>query len=394
MKSRRVLIVIAFLALIHNVLRVVASILGTPWGMFNYLTPVRTTPVDLAILMEIFGLSAVVAFAAVVATSVWRETRPVSPMWSSALCAAGAGAAVGLVSVYVSATGHVYGWVMFVSVPVTVGFVAVLVQAHHRPLDLGDALVVSMSSIVLLGGALAAFALEGMVCLAMALPIAIPLALIGGALGYTSQRMLSMYGPMMFLVLAGVIPFGSSVEQALHSPADTFVVTTSIDLPVSSERVWNTVLEPATLESPRQLLFRAGIAYPLASHMEGAGLGATRYCDFSTGKLVEPVLVWNEYRQLRFRVASNPLPMQEWTPYAQIHPPHLDGFLTSQQGEFQLETLAGGGTRLHATTWYQHRLWPAQYWRWWSDYIIHQVHEMVLENIRARSLQPAIQPEN
>ena len=79
--------------------------------------------------------------------------------------------------------------------------------------------------------------------------------------------------------------------------------------------------------------------------------------------------------------------MQEWTPYARLHPPHLDGFLVSRQGESRLEPLANGDTRLYATTWYQHHLWPAQYWRLWSDYIIHQVHGMVLENIARRAAE-------
>ena len=78
--------------------------------------------------------------------------------------------------------------------------------------------------------------------------------------------------------------------------------------------------------------------------------------------------------------------MQEWTPYAQIHPPHLEGFLASRQGEFRLEPLSNGGTRLFATTWYQHHMWPAAYWRVWSDYTIHRVHDMVLANVRERAL--------
>jgi hypothetical protein len=80
--------------------------------------------------------------------------------------------------------------------------------------------------------------------------------------------------------------------------------------------------------------------------------------------------------------------MQEWTPYAQIHPPHLDGFLVSKQGEFRLTALPGRATHLEATTWYQHHLAPALYWRLWSDRIIHEVHDMVLENIRERALSP------
>ena len=75
-------------------------------------------------------------------------------------------------------------------------------------------------------------------------------------------------------------------------------------------------------------------------------------------------------RRLRFSVVSNPLPLEEWTPYAQIHPPHLDGFLVSRQGEFRLQPLPNGGTRLLATTWYQHHLAPSRYWLLWSDRIL------------------------
>lgn len=237
---------------------------------------------------------------------------------------------------------------------------------------------------VLLGAALIGVAVEGVVCLIMAVPLAVPLAMLGGAIGCALQRKPAARHPVTFLLIAGLMPFGATVEHALLPPAELFVVSTSIDLAASPERVWQTVLDPAKLDKPSQLLFRAGVAYPLASHIEGAGPSATRYCDFSTGKLVEPVLIWDNLRQLRFTVVSNPLPMQEWTPYAKIHPPHLDGFLVSRQGEFRL-TPFPGGTRLEATTWYRHHLWPGRYWRWWSDYIIHQVHGMVLENIRQRS---------
>jgi hypothetical protein len=190
----------------------------------------------------------------------------------------------------------------------------------------------------------------------------------------------------MFLLIAGLTPFGAGLEHAFLPADDWFQVTTAIELPASPGLVWQTILEPAKLAPPSHPLFRAGVAFPLASHIEGFGPSATRYCDFSTGKLVEPVLIWDDRRQLRFTVASNPLPMQEWTPYSQIHPPHLDGFLISKQGEFRLTELSDGGTRLEATTWYQHHLAPAHYWRWWSDYIIHRVHEMVLGNIRERVL--------
>jgi hypothetical protein len=219
----------------------------------------------------------------------------------------------------------------------------------------------------------------------MAMPIALPLGMIGGLAGYEIHHMRAAEHPVTMLLLFALPGFGPTLERALQPPPDTFAVTTAIELAAPPERVWQTILQESRLKPPGQLLFRAGVAYPKASHIAGTGLAATRYCDFSTGKLVEPVLIWRHERQLRFTVASNPLPMQEWTPYAQIHPPHLDGFLVARQGEFLITPLPGGRTRLAATTWYQHHLWPARYWRAWSDYIIHQVHGMVLENIRQRA---------
>ena len=43
---------------------------------------------------------------------------------------------------------------------------------------------------------------------------------------------------------------------------------------------------------------------------------------------------------------------------------------------------ANGRTLLEGTTWYQHGLWPAEYWRWWSDAIIHRIHLRVLNHVR------------
>jgi hypothetical protein len=370
MTIRRAMLVIAVLAVLENSGRLF-------FALWHGRAPFPTIPLVV--------LSLGVLIAAALGALYWSAKDQgrwlpsiVPAMASGVFCAL---LAVG-VSTYVERT---YGWALFVLVPFVIGLHSTLALSRRRPIFLGDALVVSSLALLLFGGILLAVAVEGLICLVMAAPIALPVALLGGAVGYGLRHQTVVRNPAMFLLLAGLTPFGATAERALDLSAEIFPVTTSIDLPASLETVWQTVLQPAKLAPPEHPLFRAGVAYPLASHIEGAGPTATRYCDFSTGKLVEPVLVWDDLRRLRFTVASNPLPMQEWTPYARLHPPHLDGFLVSRQGEFRLEPLANGGTRLYATTWYQHHLWPAQYWKLWSDYIIHQVHGMVLENIAQRA---------
>lgn len=388
MNSKRWLIVVALLGVLHNALRAAASILGAQWGFFNYLQSFHARPLSAEMIGELLGLVGGVFFAGVLARMAWRNAAVPSARAPGLLIGAGAGALLGLLATFVSSVADKsYGIALFVAVPFLVGFVAVGVMSLNDPVTLREAVSVSALSAIVLGGLLFACAIEGAVCLIMALPIAVPLAICGGLTAYVIQRRSAARHPATFLLLIGMTPFGATLEHVLEPPAELFTVTTSIDIPAAPGRVWRTVLQPAKLAAPSHPLFRAGIAYPLDSHIEGTGLTATRYCDFSTGKLVEPVLIWKEGAQLRFTVVSNPLPMQEWTPYAQIHPPHLEGFLASRQGEFRLEPLPNGETRLFATTWYQHHMWPARYWRAWSDYIIHQVHAMVLENIRQRVAQ-------
>jgi len=145
--------------------------------------------------------------------------------------------------------------------------------------------------------------------------------------------------------------------------------------------VWRHVVSFSEITESPEWYFRAGLAYPLRAEIRGAGPGAVRYCVFSTGAFVEPIEVWDEPRLLRFRVDENPAPMRELSPWGELDAPHLHGFMVSKAGQFRLTTLPGGRTRLEGTTWYQHGLAPAPYWRLWSDAIIHRIHLRVLRHI-------------
>jgi hypothetical protein len=120
----------------------------------------------------------------------------------------------------------------------------------------------------------------------------------------------------------------------------------------------------------------------MRAEIQGSGVGAVRHCVFSTGPFVEPIEVWDEPHLLKFSVASQPPAMQELTPYGRIHPPHLDNYLVSEGGEFLLTPLDGGRTHVEGTTWYRNKMWPSEYWQLWSDWIIHHIHERVLEHVK------------
>jgi hypothetical protein len=184
-----------------------------------------------------------------------------------------------------------------------------------------------------------------------------------------------------------LVPGGLTFDTSATPPV--FEVRTEIEIAAPPERIWPNVVAFSDLPEPREWLFRTGLAYPRRARMTGSGVGATRYCDFSTGSFVEPIEVWDEPRLLRFGVTASPPPMEEWSPYRHVAARHLQGYLVSKRGQFRLIALPGGRTRLEGTTWYQHGLWPAEYWRWWSDAVIHRIHLRVLRHIRERTLRAA-----
>jgi hypothetical protein len=124
--------------------------------------------------------------------------------------------------------------------------------------------------------------------------------------------------------------------------------------------------------------------------IEGQGIGATRYCEFTTGTFVEPITAWEHPVRLAFDVTDQPPALIELSPYRQVHPPHFAGYLTSKRGEFRLIELPGGRTRLEGRTWYSFAMYPEGYWTLWSDLLIHRIHRRVLEHIKAVSERPRI----
>jgi hypothetical protein len=280
-----------------------------------------------------------------------------------------------------------YGWGLFVALPFVVGFAAAIIYGIHEPRSLGACMAVACLSVGILGVSLLAFAIEGLICLIMALPIALPLAAFGGTCGYFVQRWRwSQAGAPAFLSL--VLLFVPGVQWTEHvSPASnpTFEVRSALDIDAPPEQVWKQVVTFSEIPPPAEWIFRAGVAYPIRAQILGNGPAAERHCVLSTGSLVEPIEIWDEPHQLKFSVSANPPPMQEWSPYARLDTPHLHGFLVSSGGQFLLTPLPNGGTRLEGTTWYRHGLAPAGYWRVWSDMIIHKIHMRVLRHIKEQA---------
>jgi len=275
-----------------------------------------------------------------------------------------------------------YGWTLFIGVPFMMGFYSAVLSSYHEPRSLSACYGVTMGSLLLLGGLLLALAFEGVMCIAMAAPLAMIVAYAGTFLGYMAQKIHRERARSTLLGLLIALPFLIGAEQATRPEAPLQAVRTSVEINAPPDRVWRHVVSFTEIPPPTEMIFRTGLAYPLRAEIVGRGAGAVRHCVFTTGPFVEPITTWDEPNLLAFGVTSQPAPMQETTPWPGIHPPHLDGCFVSRRGQFLLEPLPGGRTRLEGTTWYTHDLFPTVYWGVWSDAIIHRIHGRVLRHVQ------------
>jgi uncharacterized membrane protein YhaH (DUF805 family) len=320
----------------------------------------------------------------------WPEARMLDrwiPRSAMGAAAASIGVTIAIGSMFTVIGTEVlrsYGWGLFVALPFCLGLFSVLMYTYHEPRSFGSCMSVALWPIALLGGLLILVAIEGLICILMAAPFALGLAALGGMLGYTIQAgyWLKKGTPVMLSIVLLFAPAFQSMERLAKPPAEAFEVRTAIEVNAPPEKVWSQVVAFAEIPPPTELLFRAGIAYPIRAEISGHGVGAVRHCIFSTGPFEEPIETWDEPRLLKFGVTANPAPLNELSPYGNIQPAHLHGYFVSKQGQFLLTALPGGRTRLEGTTWYQHTMWPAAYWHLWSDYIIHRIHLRVLDHIR------------
>jgi uncharacterized membrane protein YhaH (DUF805 family) len=300
----------------------------------------------------------------------------------SALMAIASGTVLGLtmlaLSVFVFDT---YGAALFLGTPFVVGAVTAWLFNRRYPATGTETQQVVFMTMACVGGVTLVTAAEGALCLLMAAPLALGLGIMGAYLG----RSLALFDhEPVYNVIVGVIamPLAASLDAGLP-PTDLREVRSSIEVSATPDVVWRNLIAFRPLPEPNDWVFRAGIAYPIRGEIRGEGVGAVRYCVFSTGAFVEPITRWEPGRRLSFDVASQPRPMQEWSPYADITPPHLDGYFESKRGEFRLIALPNGRTRLEGSTWYVMKLQPAMYWSLFTDAFIHRIHGRVLDHIKA-----------
>ncbi|PJZ25795.1 hypothetical protein CH352_01820 [Leptospira hartskeerlii] len=274
-----------------------------------------------------------------------------------------------------------YGASLFIGGPFIIGFTSVALYSRTEFVGFKQALLISASSISLAGFLTFIIAMEGAICLIMAAPLAYFLGFIGGGIAYLLQaksRFVSSVLPFLFLILPSV----AYLEANLGKESDWYMVETSLKISAPKENVWKGLFEFSDIPEPKELIFNAGVSYPVRARVEGKGIGAIRYCEFNNGVFVEKITKWDDNNSLEFDVVRQPDAMRELSPYKNIRPTHLDGYFASKKGSFQLVSLGKNETLLIGRTWFLNKFGPTSYWNVGIHWILHKIHYRVLDHIR------------
>lgn len=281
-----------------------------------------------------------------------------------------------------------YGLGIFLAFPFFIGIVTPLTIGYKNSVTWGESVLYSQLALLGVGVSLLFLAVEGLICIVMSAPFVCLATLIGSLVGHTFQSKrpkndLSIFGS--FALFLFLVPAATVAEKRIQPSEELTPIVTSVVIAAAPETVWKNVAEFPELAPPTEWMFKTGVAYPIRARLVGSGVGAVRYCEFSTGAFVEPITTWNENELLQFSVEEQPLPMREVSPYGELDTTHLHDYFVSRKGQFKLTRLENGNTLLEGTTWYYHKIKPEFYWHFWTEQIVHTIHLRVLNHIKEQS---------
>ena len=278
-----------------------------------------------------------------------------------------------------------YGYGLFLLTPFVIGVTTGYIANYKGDVGGGRTALSVMTAIAFGGIALVLVALEGIVCIAMAAPLGIGFAWVGGEAG----RALALRwhrSPKQMVSCLALLPLVFAVEHVLPT-VTTFETVQTIEVHAPPETVWRSILSTDPVEGPLALPFRLGVAYPLRGEVIGEGVGAVRRGEFSTGTAVERITEWEPNRKLAFVVVDDIPAIRELSPYEHVHAPHVVGYFRTISTSFELVRRSDGHTDIIERTSHELRLDPVLYWLPMARWVVHENNARVLAHIRRHAEQ-------
>lgn len=274
-----------------------------------------------------------------------------------------------------------YGYVLFMTLPLSVGLIGSLLFSLKQKRKFGNLFALSLIPLgVLLLGFLV-IAREGFICVLMALPLTFVPLTIGVAMGYAIQD--HYWSKFVGILIVFVLNTGAYVGDRQINKFDVVQVHDEMIIDASPSKVWVQLSQPFEFGDADNFFLANGVSFPQSMELQSSNNCNSLYCVYNNGIITASVDNLIPERLLYFSFHEPPVSMKETSLYADVEPDHIRGRILIDYGSFTLEETSDGKTRLVATTQFRSNIGPQFYWRWWSSYLMHQTHEHVLEKIKA-----------
>lgn len=225
---------------------------------------------------------------------------------------------------------------------------------------------------------------EGAICIIMAYGIVLLPLTAGLFLGTAIWRIRLRNKLPMLLMLCAVNPI-TYLSERTFPPLYTHEVVTTMEVEAPVQRVWAVLTSPVAFGTSDHFLLRSGVTYPLDMRLDRSGDEPCLVCHLNNLDTRLRVVALDSLRSMAVEPIEQPIPMREVSFIGELDAPHLHGYFGVDRGEFRLERIDDGHTRIIASTRYHHRIAPAFYWRWWSDHLIDAMHRNVLRGVVAKA---------
>jgi len=230
--------------------------------------------------------------------------------------------------------------------------------------------------------------LEGLICVAIFAPLALILGSLGGVLGGLSGRIIrSRRTRSVTVACVMVLPLLTAPwERHAFHQLDLRRVENVIDIQAAPEMVWRNIERvPAIREDelPRSWTHSIGFPNPIEATLSHEGVGGVRNASFTGGVLfIETVDVWEPQQRLEFSITARTdrIPATTLDEHVRVGGPYFDVL----RGEYRLEPLGNGVTRLHLSS--RHRVSTDFNWyaHLWTDAIMSDLQRRILHVLKQR----------
>ena len=272
-------------------------------------------------------------------------------------------------------------------VPVAMGALTIHLSPIERRGSQQYAIFMPWISVVLAMLVIAAFEMELIICLIMALPLFLALASLGGYLFHRKDAAARAdtkveISALGFLLLAPYVV--TPLELQMPNPDSVYTVQNQIVIEADAETVWRNIIEVPMIQPEEQrfsVFHMLGLPKPMEATLSHEGIGGVRYGAFEDNLVfIEEITAWNEYESLSFTIQSD---RQQQIPelLKEIGGQYFD----TVGGTYRIEQIDAETVILHFSS--THRLSTRFdfYGSIWTRWAMWDLQEYILEIVKGRS---------